>query len=504
MGEQSMKRKTMFESAVFFAVLGTISPAEKPGVPAEFEGLRERWESAMSSFDVPGLAVVVVKDDKVIYTETIGVRDPASGKPVTPDTYFYIASCTKAYLAMAMMTLVEEGKLSLDDPVKKYLPRFQTADPKITESLTIRDLLSHAKGLSSNPIVSLDAFSGEITEERFYHWLKSAKAKGDFAYSNLHYTLAGRIIEAVTGKPWKDYLEERIFKPAGMKRTTGYASRMYKDPNCAVPCDLAQGKMSAARVRKTDRTMHAAGGMGSTVADLSRWLRLNLNRGTIDRKSIISRGSAEEMQRIQAKMNPPATRGPRTREGYGLGWNIGPYDKVVMLEHGGGYVGSSAQIAFIPEKNIGVAAVANANRPIADLAVMDVCDRLLGVQSEDLLPQMKEQAEQRRQRAEAREKSLLGSPVDASVLTLPPKAYVGEYESVEWGTAKIILEDDRLAGRWGDLAIRLARNGENQFLADSGSGDPDKGRFELSADKVTAVVILVDEDSNLEARFTRK
>ncbi len=160
-----------------------------PSVPKEMAGLRERWLEAMKDLDVPGMAVVIVRGDEVIYTETFGERDPEKHVPVTPDTIFYIASCTKSFMAMAVMTLVEEGKLDLDAPVKKYLPKFEVADATLTETLTVRDLLSHAKGLDSQPIVTLDAFTGEITEERFYRWLKEAKATGSFDYTNLHYTL---------------------------------------------------------------------------------------------------------------------------------------------------------------------------------------------------------------------------------------------------------------------------------------------------------------------------
>jgi len=491
-------------ASLAFLVCALVARAGDPPVPPELAGLRERWESAMASLDVPGLAVIVVKDDKVIYTETIGVRDPATNSPVTPDTMFYIASCTKSYLAMAIMTLVDEGKVYLDNPVRTYLPRFQTAEPTITETLSVRDLLCHGKGLSSGPIVSLDAYTGEITEDRFYHWLKEAKAKGEFEYTNLHFTIAGRIVEAVSGKSWKDFLDEKVFKPSGMTRTTAFASRMYADANCAFPSDLFNGKLAATRVRKTDRTMHAAGGLGASIQDLGRWLRLNLNRGSLDGKTVVTRESADEMRKIHAKLSSPMSRGLRTREGHGLGWNIGPYDKVTMLEHGGGYTGASALVAFIPEKGIGIAALANANRPITEIVIFDVCNRLLGIQTEDDLPKLKAAAEQRRRRQASRQKNTAAAPVNAKALTLPLQAYPGTYENADWGTFHIEVDGDQLAGRWGDLMFQLRSVGKDAFLGDSGAGDPDKGRFEVEGGKVEAVVIGVDEEAKLEARFARK
>lgn len=489
--------------SMLLSIAMSVRAGDSPILP-ELAGLKERWQSAMTDLDVPGLAVVVVKDDKVIYTETLGVRDPLKNTPVSPETMFYIASCTKSYVAMAMMTLVDEGKVALDDPVKKYLPRFQTAEPTITESLTIRDLLSHAKGLNSGPIVTLDAYTGGITEDRFYRWLKEAKAKGSFDYTNLHYTLAGRVIEAVSGKSWKDFLDERLFRPSGMTRTTAYASRMYSDANCALPSELADGKLVPTRIRKTDRVMHAAGGLGSTIEDLGRWLRLNLNLGSIDGKRIISENSAREMQKVQAKLTPPQSRGSRTREGYGLGWNVGPYEKVTLLEHGGGYVGTSALVAFAPEKKFGVAVVANAATPIGEIAIFDVCDRMLGVQSEDTLPKLKQAAADRRRRVAAREKSTAASPVSAAALSLPIKSYTGPYDNEDWGGFDVELDGDRLAARWGDLRMVFRSVTNDTFLADSGSGDPDQGRFEIRDGKVEAVVIVVDAETKLEARFKRK
>jgi len=473
-------------------------------VPEEFAGLRERWEQAMRDLDVPGLAVIVVRDDKVIYTETLGVRDPQKNLPVTPDTIFYIASCTKSFVAMAVMTLVEEGKVDLDAPVKKYLPRFQIADPNLTETLTVRDLLSHAKGLASGPIVSLDAFSGEITEERFYRWLKEAKARGEFDYTNLHYTLAGRIVESVTGRSWKDFLEERILKPAGMTRTTAYASRMYGDADSALPCALDDGKLVPTRVRKTDRTMHAAGGLGASIKDLGQWLRLNLNRGSIDGRVVLSEDRTVEMWKPHAKLKSPMSRGARTREGYGFGWNVGPFHGTLMMEHGGGYVGTAALIAILPEQRIGVAVVANASVPVTEIAMFDVCNRLLGLNPPDTLPNLKREAERRRQRQTDREKALAASPLAADGLSLPIASYMGAYESPDWGAVTFTAADGRLTARWGELSFRLQSSGKDQFLADSGTGDPDKCRFEVKDRRVEAVVITVDDETKLEARFIRK
>src|SRR5688572_12309752 len=232
-------------------LLGSAAAAE-PADPA-LRGLHERWAGAMKTLRVPGMAVVVVRGDEVVLLDALGVRDPDGPKPVTPDTYFYIASCTKPYTAAVAALLAEAGKLDLDAPVRRYLPRFQLADADAAAKLTVRDLLTHRPGLNTFPVVFLDAYTGEITEDRYYHFLKRAKPRGQVAYSNVHFTLAGRVIEAVEGKGWREALRDRLFEPAKMTRTTGYASKMYADADAAVPLQERGDGWEPTSVRKTDR-----------------------------------------------------------------------------------------------------------------------------------------------------------------------------------------------------------------------------------------------------------
>ncbi len=496
---------TIAKAVVVCAMLSEMVLAGPAEVPAELAGLRERWESAMADLGIPGMAVVVVRGDKVIYTQTIGLRDPQKNLPVTADTMFYIASCTKSYTAMGVMALVEDGKVELDAPVKKYLPRMELSDATLTNTLTIRDLLSHAKGIESDAIVTLDAYTGEITEDRYYRWLREAEIKGTFDYSNVHYTLAGRVIEAVSGKPWRDLLEARIFKPAGMLRTTGYASRMYADPDCATPSAFKDGKFVLASTRKTDRVMHAAGGLGSSVSDLGRWLQLNMNGGEIDGKRIVSKETIQQMQTTQAKGSAATARiAGRTREGYGLGWFAGAYQGRRLLDHGGGYEGTSASVSFMPDERIGVAAVANAGAPLPELAAIDVYNRLLHIEAPDPLAGLKEQAVKRRAREQEQTAKFGPNPATGEGLSLAPKAYVGTFKNNDWGTITIELTDGELVGHFGELAFRLGSTGKNQFDMITSVGEPDPARFEVVGEMVEAVSVKLGDATGREVRFERR
>ncbi len=467
--------------------------------------LAARVSAYCEQLHVPGLAVTVVHDDKIVFEKAAGVRNPDTGAPVTLDSMFYIASCTKTYLAMGVVALAAEGRIDLDAPVKTYLPRFELADETLTNTLTVRDLLSHAKGVNHDVIVWLDAFTGQITEQRYYTWLKEATASGTHDYSNVHYTLLGRIVEAVTGQSWKDFLQDQIFDPAGMTRTTCYASRMYADADAAIPTILKDGSFVAATVRKTDRTMHAAGGMGTSAHDLARWLRLNINLGTIDGREILPRGAVREMHTLQASgsRNWPPFIG-RDTQGHGLGWTVENYRGQPMHGHGGGYVGTSASISFLPGHKLGVAVVANCGGMVAEALAMDIYNQLLNLEGEDLLPHVKRYADRQIERDQQRQSTPAGPSVAAGAgLSLKPGAYIGSYTHTDWGTIEVFERNGTLAARVGDLPITLASTGTDTFLASYDTGEPDNGRFDIDKQQRVAGIVVQYADPPRTVRYDR-
>ena len=424
-------------------------------------------------------------------------------RALTSDSIFYIASCTKTFVAAAIVLLISEGKIELDAPVKRYLPRFKLANHGDTESITVRDLLAHAKGIDSGPIVWLDAYTGEITEDRYYRWLRGVTPTGTHAYTNVHYTLLGRVVEAVTSQSWKDYLDERIFIPTGMTRSTCYASKMYGQDDAGIPSVRDGDGYTAATVRKTDQTMHAAGGMGASVKDLARWIRLNLNGGMIDDVRILPEKWMAEMHKMQHEGSQSLPRWThRTRDGHGFAWNIGTYRGNLILEHGGGYVGTAASISFMPEKNIGVAVVANADGATGHFVMMDIYDRLLGITDKELLPRFKGYIEQRLVRTERAAKFRKPNPVEGDGLSLAPSAYVGDFANEDWGTIHVRLVRDRLVGKQGSLTLDFSTTGRDEFQMSYGTGDPDKGRFELQEGRVVTAIVMQLEGSAY--RFERE
>ena len=513
-----------FPLAPTLAVLATlcaapVQAAQEPRVAdvAELSGLAERWRGAMKDLDVPGFALAVVMDEAVLALDAFGVRNVA-GEPATPDTCYYIASATKPYTAMAACLLAGEGKLDLDAPVRKFLPQLELSDAALAETLSLRDLLCHRPGIQGGPINRRDVMTGQITDELYFELLEQAEIAHQVRYDNVHFTLAGRVIAAVSGKTWQDFLAQRLFAPAGLTRTTAYASEMYGKGEHAEPMFLVDGRWIRSPLVKTDRTMQAAGGMGTTARDAARWLILNANGGELDGRRFLPGPIAREYYTQQSALPRPSGR-IRIEEGFALGWNIGKYRDASRpyFFHGGGYSGASSYFCFLPNERIGVAVLANCDAGGSDLATIvsiDVLDRLLGVEGPgiegqgatggpDLLPSFAAAARARRDEDDA----FPGGPNPAQApqgLSRPPEEYAGTYTHALAGELEVRLEHGELQARIGDLPYVLVSTGQDEFKACVVPGMRSTGAFQFDAEgKVVAVMLSSETFERAGAKGSR-
>jgi CubicO group peptidase (beta-lactamase class C family) len=497
--------------AATLAALVTLAAAQSPAVETprvadvpELAGLAERWSAALKSLDAPGFALAVVMDGQVLALDAFGVRNVA-GEPATPDTCYYIASATKPFTAMAVCLLAGEGKLDLDAPVKEVLPQLELPDEELTRKLTVRDLLCHRLGIDCNPIVQRDAYTGQITDEIYFELLREAEIAHEVRYSNVHFTLAGRVIEAVSGKKWQDFLAQHLFARAGMTRTTAYASEMYGKGEHAEPMLLVDGKWVRSALVKTDRTMHAAGGMGTTARDAARWLILNTNGGELDHERLLPEAMAREYY-TQQSAHPRSGR-IRIEEGFALGWNTGKYrdSSRPYFFHGGGYVGAASYFCFLPNERIGVAVLVNTGAGGSDVATIvsiDVLDRLLGVEGQpDLLPTYADGARKRRDDP----RNLLpkgANPAKApGGLSRPVEEYAGTYANPLEGELEVVVEHGELTAHSGELPYVLVSSGPDEFTACIVPGMTQTGGFELDSGGAV-VAVTMDFDGGLR-RFER-
>ncbi len=473
-------------------------------VPSDWQPLHDRWQAAMKALNIPGLAVVAVKGDEVVLLDALGVCDPAGKQHVTPRSPFYLASVTKSFTALGVAILVDEGKVKLDEPVQTYLPRFTLADADAAAKITVRDLLAHRPGISSSPITLSEAYFGNITEDRYYRALALVESPGHYEYTNLHYTLAGRIIQAVTGKSWKDFLAERVFAPLAMRDATCYASRLYANPLAAWPIVDRNGAWQLAPLVKNDAVMHAAGGMGASATDLGNWLRFHITGKTPKGQNLISPELLREMHTQQATDPEPGDGPPGlVSEGYSLGWFTGKYAGRPILWHGGGYVGTATHVSFFPEEGVGVAVLINQSAPNSGFPLVvaaDVYGKLLELETPDLLPEMRAESAQIRERIEKRKELEWTPPGTAGGLSQAVEKYAGTFENPIWGEMTVTLDDGRLALGVGDHAMRCHSLGEDSLRIEILPGDATTGKFQVGEDGTVDAVIVVTPMGRVEFR----
>jgi len=432
---------------------------------ATFAALEARWKDAIEAMNVPGLSVAVVYHDKVVYAKGFGLRDVDSELPFTAETTSYIASSTKPFTAFGIMTLVDQGKVDLDERVQKYLPKFDLPKHDLAKKLTVRDLLCHRYGIDNQIVTMAEAYTGEWDDEFFFREVaRSSGIKGSWEYTNLHLTIAGRVIEAVTGKPWQEYLREAIFQPLGMAHTTARASEFYGYDNHAVGLVPKNGQWTESSMRKEDNTMHAAGGIASSAMDLTQWLRLQMSDGEVDGTRLISAASLAEMFKPEVE----------TTDGYmmfdrgemGLSWHLGGYHGEKLTHHFGGYVGYGAHVSFMPEHMLGVVVLANSDRAgslLIHQVAADVYDRVLGLPGEDGMPALYERVAQLEKRANERQAAIPPLPDAPLDLTQPIDAYTGAYTSDQWGTLHIERKGDTLVGHLGNLDLMFYAKEQDKF-----------------------------------------
>jgi CubicO group peptidase (beta-lactamase class C family) len=406
--------------------------------------------------DVPGVGVAVVRDGKPYVAGSWGYANLESKTKGDKNTGYYIASSTKSYTGLACAILASRGKLDLDAPITKYLPEVKMEPPLDANAVTLRKLLTHTSGIDNDGIVFRTAFSGEHTPAQLVSLLDLSKpAKPGFQYDNLGYVVASMIIERVTGNPWQNVLDEIVFTPLGMDRTTAYMSEAQRGSMVTAYDVDREAHLERVTLIKSDSMMHAAGGIVTTPADLVRWLEANINEGRIGSLQAIPAGPFREAHRKQ--VDTTATRGRFEAYGYGLGWYQAKLDGDEVLFHLGGFNGWRAHISFMPERKMGVAVVANSgglSGMVANFIAAQIYDRLLNKPdtfARDL--------EALKQNLDKQRVAYLADIDKRSkrpwMLKHPNQAYAGTYESPMYGTLKIETRGDHLVASLAHLSATL-------------------------------------------------
>ena len=328
-------------------------------------------DAECTRFGVPGAAVSVVAGGEVALTYGFGARNDAAD-PVTPTTLFMLASDTKCIAAATLCLLVEDGLLDLDGPVCEYLPWFEMHDSRISSWVTTRDLLAHRTGLPRHDFLTIGDGAWSISNEdiawRMRHLEGVRPFRQGFGYNNAHYATAGHVAEVLTGRPWRDFLAERLLAPLGMTETSTYVPAQTSG-DFAVP--HVHGRAVPHQSRPYDLP---SGGIVTHATDLSRWLLARLGRGPLSPE-------------LLGLLHSPATVGPTLpfpelhAMGYALGNTVFSYRGHRLHCHGGNQVGFASQVIVLPDADLGVAVLTNAHASPLPLALgLALIDRLLGLE----------------------------------------------------------------------------------------------------------------------------
>ncbi len=431
-------------------VMGAQAPAPAP--PAD---LNAYVASSMKTFDVPGMAVAIVKDGKIVLAKGYGVRKAEEATPVDEFTMFGIGSNTKAFTTAALATLVDEGKLAWDDPVYQRLPGFVMYDPYVSHEMTIRDLLTHRSGMGLGEGDLLFWPHTTYSRDEIIYKLRFMKPASSFrshyAYDNLLYMTAGQIIPAVTGTSWDDYIRQHIFEPLGMNHSNVTNANIKANDDRAYPHSRMDGKLKVIPFENLDNA-GPAGSINSCAADMAKWVQLQLNRGKfVDRDGrLFSEQRSKEMwspQTILPTPDPPgALAGLKASfADYALGWGLRDYHGRKLVGHTGGVGGFVSRVMLAPEENLGVVVLTNAEEDGAfDAILFHVLDYYFHLPPTDWIAAFKSRDDTVEKEAAETMKKAEAARDAASKPSLPLEKYAGAYSDAWYGPITVRMENGGL------------------------------------------------------------
>jgi CubicO group peptidase (beta-lactamase class C family) len=427
-------------------------------------------EEELARFRVNGAAVGVVKDGEVILSHGFGYRDVEQDLPTTDQTLFPIGSTTKAFTAAVIGTLVDEGLLEWDRPVREYLPSLELSDPVATQKLTLRDMLSHRSGLPRHDKLMLMYGSGGLARgelvKRLRHLQFNKSFREEWQYNNLIYMAAGYLIEVVAGQTWEEAVQERLLDPLGMTNTNLWVAELQKSDDRSLPYSEEDGNIVEVPYRPIE-IIGPAGSINSCIADMSRWLQLHVRQGRTEAGEIVSESAMKEIHAPAIVIPSDAVPWEEVNlVGYALGWVVEDFRSHRVIWHNGGLDGFKTIISFIPKERVGVVVLSNRFPSFATEAIAyRVYEELLGLEP---LPwgerydeiQKATEAGTKQARAYRRSKAKEAPP------THPLSDFAGSYRDPGYGRISFEVVDGKLVADLHDLQVSMEHRHYDVWDAD--------------------------------------
>ena len=431
---------------------------------AQLTGFEGEVRTILQDGKVPGAAVIIIKDDKVLLSQGFGKRNVAENLDVTPRTLFAIGSSSKAFTATAIALLVEEGKLEWDTPVRHYLPTFKLHDQFATERMTVRDLLCHRSGLPRHEFLWYgSSMTRKEMVERLAYLEPSADFRARYQYNNLMYATAGYLIELVTGQTWEEFVATRIFKPLGMSTSNTAVEDSQKTDDYALPYEEKKDKIEEVPFYEKFLALGPAGSINTNLEDMEQWLRFQLNEGKHGETQLLAteylaQNHIPQMVIPQGDAIPMGKHPEIANWCYGLGWFVGTYRGHRMVQHGGSIDGFMAEVVLLPDEHMAVAVFTNRGNSMAPFIIaLTACDHLLGAEQANWngrlqkeFADLKAQAEKQLAEMQKAQPAIPGTHPSHAL-----DAYCGRYMNPGYGVMNINRVEDSLQCTYNDIPSSL-------------------------------------------------
>ena len=433
-----------------------------PALALDTKAVDRVMTETLRAWKIPGAAIAVVQDDKVVFLKGYGTKELNGTEPVTPDTLFQIASTSKAFTTTAMAMLASDKKLAFDDPVRKHLPYFRLSNVCADEGVTLRDVVSHRTGLSRHDELWDDTpLTREDVVRSMAHIGLTKPFRSAYQYQNIMFIAAGEAVAQASGMSWDDFVRTRIFQPLKMTRTVvSDAEWTASDHATGYRYEWKTGTIRPRRPIDTT-TIGAGGAIKSNVRDMANWLRFQLADGSFEGKQLVDAALLAETKAphtvIRVEGNTRELNPETHLMAYGMGWNVSDYRGELLVAHAGALNGFRTHAILLPKQKAGFVVMINLERGYSLYALRHaIADLLLGKPSpRDWNAHYLAFEKKTDEKSEKDKQERLARRAPETTPTRPLEEYAGEYHHGAYGPAKVTLANGALTLQWQRITAPL-------------------------------------------------
>ena len=498
--------------ALFAVALAHGIPAQPPEIAQKLTGFDAYMEKVLKDWNAPGIGVGIVVNDQLVFAKGYGYRDYEKKLPFTPTTLCPIASNTKLFTAVSAGMLVEEGKLTWDKPIRQSVPAIQFYNDELNNTVTLHDMLSHRTGITRHDTIW---YKSEFTRKELFDRLKYLEPQQPirqmFLYNNMMYAATGYVIELQSGKPWEQFVRERILTPLAMDSTVYSIPDMVKHPDHGVPFTEKRDSFEIYRIPyyEEQQGIGPAGAIISNIEEMSHWLTALMNEGKYKDRQVLP--AAVLKATLEPSIALPNTLGESKgyweilNAAYGMARETAAYRGHLITFHGGDIDGFHSQVSFLPNDHIGVIVfvIGDHCAPLYNIVSYNVYERLLGM---EVTPWSERRLDMRLKDKRAGKEARAKAGADQVKDTKPSHAladYAGGYENPAYGILQIGLKDNQLRFDFHQMQFPMTHFHYDRFDTPD---DERYGKWSVNfrtnpQGDVDQAVMSLDE---AEAVFTRK